>query len=449
MSNVSAEITSIVDNQAKFTTDFSNRQDYGWLDDIGKLNEDYQVIPDNDYYQNLSYTVKSSIEWEKFVNPVNRLVHPSGLKNFADTAITSNLAVGFGSVRESNQTVVLDVGNVLELNDKQRVDAINNFDFARDYDTRVNGSKFLTFQNRTLTDFTRCKTNRVLLHDDISENFSSEGFESTNTVIEPLVEDFGNYLIQIVDPDTFDTQFTELVTLTTESNAFILEKTTDFTTVKLGNFDTEILATGTKNLLFTPTEVFLKDHDIKLLKIDFNTDLTGIGTNGIGSVDLTGVNAGVGSTTIGFTTTTIAQFPKTDFNSLYATIFVQDSVTKEINYNEVVVDFDGVDTTIAETYIDTKTELSNSVVGVITARFENDLIKLQCENDRVNTLDLRANIVGLGTTTTGIGTYRFSVAGQPEGAERSARLESGYVTCLLYTSPSPRDGLLSRMPSSA
>ena len=103
-------------------------------------------------------------------------------------------------------------------------------------------------------------------------------------------------------------------------------------------------------------------------------------------------------------------------------------MTKEINYNEVVVDFDGVDTTIAETYIDTKTELSNSVVGVITARFENDFIKLQCENDRVNTLDVRANIVGLGTTTTGIGTYRFSVSGQPAGAERSARLESGYVT---------------------
>ena len=26
---------------------------------------------------------------------------------------------------------------------------------------------------------------------------------------------------------------------------------------------------------------------------------------------------------------------------------------------------------------------------------------------------------------------------------------SPYITCLLYTSPSPRDGLLSRMPSSA
>ena len=323
---------------------------------------------------------------------------------------------------------MLDVGNVLELNDKQRVDAINNFDFARDYDTRTNGSKFLTFQNRTLTDFTRCKTNRVLLHDDISENFSSDGFESTNTVIEPLLEDFAHYLVQIVDPDTFDTQFTELVTLTTENDAFILEKTTDFTTIKLGDFNTEILSSGTKNLLFEPTEKFVKDHDIKLLKIDFNTDLTGIGTNGIGSVDLTGVNTGIGSTTVGFTTSSIIEVPTYDFNSLYATIFVQDSFTKEINYNEVIVDFDGTDTTISETYVDTKSGLSQSVVGVITARVENNFVKLQVENDRVNTLDVRSNIVGLGSTAAGIGTYRFSVAGQPAGSERSARLESGYVT---------------------
>ena len=41
-SGVSAEITSIINNKAKFNTNFSNRQEYGWLDDIGKLNEDYQ-----------------------------------------------------------------------------------------------------------------------------------------------------------------------------------------------------------------------------------------------------------------------------------------------------------------------------------------------------------------------------------------------------------------------
>ncbi|GIS09076.1 MAG: hypothetical protein CM15mP113_2060 [Pseudomonadota bacterium] len=43
------------------------------MNDIGKINEDYMVISDNDYYQNLSYTVKSSIEWDKFVNSVKDL----------------------------------------------------------------------------------------------------------------------------------------------------------------------------------------------------------------------------------------------------------------------------------------------------------------------------------------------------------------------------------------
>ena len=32
-------------------------------------------------------------------------------------------------------------------------------------------SKFIELSNRVLTDFTRCKTNRVLVHDDISDNF--------------------------------------------------------------------------------------------------------------------------------------------------------------------------------------------------------------------------------------------------------------------------------------
>ena len=247
--------------------------------------------------------------------------------------------MGVGEVRESNQTVVLDVGNVLELNDKQRVDAINNFDLVRDFDTAANNSKskFLTFQNRSLTDFTRCKTNRVLVHDDISSDFSSDGFESISTVIETLTEDVGNYLIQVVDPDTQDAQLVDLVTLTTENNAYLLTKTDDFTTTSLGVFETQILNTGVKNLLFTPTEAFTKDHDIKVLKADFNTDLTGINTTGIGNLDLTGVNVGVSSASSGFTTTTIVEYPKTDFNSLYATIFVQDSVTKAVSYTHLTL----------------------------------------------------------------------------------------------------------------
>ena len=37
----------------------------------------------------------------------------------------------------------------------------------------------------------------------------------------------------------------------------------------------------------------------------------------------------------------------------------------------------------------------------------------------------------------------------PNGAKARLKLGIEYCDCLLYTSPSPRDGLLSRMPSSA
>ena len=130
ISGVSAEILSIVDNKAKFKIDFSNRQEYGWLDDTGKLSEDYQVMPDNDYYQNLSYSVKSPIEWDKFVSPVNRLVHPAGLKNFADTSIQNSVKLEVGTASTSLSTIILDV-----VNEKNRVDAINNYDSVKDFDT--------------------------------------------------------------------------------------------------------------------------------------------------------------------------------------------------------------------------------------------------------------------------------------------------------------------------
>ena len=425
VTNVSAEIISVEENRGRYTVGYSNRQEIGWTNDIGKISEDYQRTPDNDYYQNLSYTVKSSIEWDKFVNSVNRLVHPSGLKNFADTSIQSNAdtRIGIGGVEDSVGTIILDI-----ISDKLRVDAINNFDFVTDFNPLGKKSKSLKFSNKILTDFSRCLTNRVLIHDDISDKFSSVGFSNNSTIIETLTADVANYLIQIIDPDTLDTQITEVVVLTDEDDAILFEKTKDFTTLDLGKIETEISGGGTKSLLFNPTEKSLKDHDLKILKTDFNTDLVGSGTNLIGNVKLSGVNVGASTAPSGSTTTTIIEFPNTDFNALFANIFVEDSVTKNVNYNEVTVDFDGTEPTISQIYIDKNKVGSGSVVGILTAVYENNKIKLQIINDTTNTFDVRANVVGLGTTTAGIGTHRFASPGQPVGSERSGRLQSGYVT---------------------
>ena len=53
-------------------------------------------------------------------------------------------------------------------------------------------------------------------------------------------------------------------------------------------------------------------------------------------------------------------------------------------------------------------------------------------------------------TTLGNTGLRVSVAGLGTGGFSRLGLKTGKTEdCLLYTSPSPRDGLLSRMPSSA
>ena len=66
------------------------------------------------------------------------------------------------------------------------------FDNAIDDDPRQSGitsflqSNSLQIQNRKLTDFTECRTNRVLIHDDISNKFSSRGFQDIFVELEEV-----------------------------------------------------------------------------------------------------------------------------------------------------------------------------------------------------------------------------------------------------------------------
>ena len=64
-------IEKVTNNQGDFIISYSLVRDFGWESNTGKLNEDNQVIPNNDYYQNLSYSIQSPIEWNKLESPVN------------------------------------------------------------------------------------------------------------------------------------------------------------------------------------------------------------------------------------------------------------------------------------------------------------------------------------------------------------------------------------------
>ena len=182
------------------------------------MSEDYQVIEDNDYYQNLSYSVKSSITYKDQQAPVESLVHTSGLKNFADTGISSSVSAGLDKTNDGF-TVIYD------LISEKRVDTINNFDNVVDEDIVNSTSKFLKLENVKLTNFTELTNMNVLKIDDISGRFSNSESENTEFLTVNEVDDktYHNYLLRVTNDDGTEIQITDLTILSTGIETVIVE----------------------------------------------------------------------------------------------------------------------------------------------------------------------------------------------------------------------------------
>ena len=427
-----AEIISIGKDRAKFSISYSSRQESGWKDDRGKLSEDYQVTPNNDYYQNLSYSVKSPIPWSVMSGPVNSIVHPAGMKNFADVGITSSVNSAVGLAGTTTAISVLDVSS------ESRVWTINNFDISVDDDVRTTTSgakqsKFLKIGNRKLANYTECRTNRVLIHDDISGQFSSKGFQGTSIEIEEIDINDTNvkYLIQVVNPDTLDVQISELIAQTTTLDSYLFEKNlavsaglSTNTNNKLGEFSLNV-QNGIKTLLFTPSDPFDIDLDIKVLKKTYSNSFAGIGTHTVGSIDLVNSNVlGISSVGTASSEKPLYQIDSTDFNAAFISIEMINRFDLGDFVNiEAFVDFDGTDTYLSEYYFDSNSlSYSSSNVGIITTVYDGvGIITVSVKNPGIetSTYDVRSSIIEF-TQSGADDTYRFLRSGQPAGSERSA-----------------------------
>ena len=417
-----ATIESIDENTGVFKVDYSLETDIGWADDIGKLNQDYQVIADNDYYQNLSYSVKSTIEYEKWSNPVNRVLHSSGLKNFADTGIVSEREVT-GIIT----AIASDSGAVIDIIDDKRVDAINFFDFGVDVDTANNKSKFISFKTKRLSDYIECKTNRVLTIDNFNSQFSNQenANEDEFVNIDTFIENDGyiRYLIQSIKPDSKDLQATEIVVVNTKDDDLITVEKASIHNTKDDLLDLQAVkdSNGNVSLKLTPSNIFVGDIDVKLIKNSFNTTLAGIGTQGIGFVTLYGKNVSVSAGSTG----TVHESSSVLTKSLFANIEVFDTVTKDKTIVDMYLDHDGTDTYRSDFYFDNSTlGQSSNFIGTFTSNISSDILKLDFENTESNSVLVRSKIVGFGTVAAGIGTHTFKATGQPDSSVKEGRLET-------------------------
>jgi hypothetical protein len=417
-SDVLATVLNVVKSKGEYVVDYAIERDYGWNNDFGKLNEDYQFTSDNDYYQNLSYTVKSSKTYSEIIDPVNRLLHTSGLKNFADTQIESSASLSY----DVNTTTQI----VLDIVEENRVDTLNNFDLVVDTNTSNNKSKFLKLANKKLSSYIKCISNNVLLLDDISDGFSNK--ESVSTLysdIKLLTDSYYRFLIQITDPVSLNKELTELIILATDKNIYTMQKGSVSTTGEsFGELEGSIDGFDVKSLRFTPLDLYDTDYDIKSLENNFNSNNSGIGTNSIGFVNLTGSNkyVGIGSTEILFVDDV------SDVELLVANVEIRNLVNNKSSYVELFVENNGQDTYMAEYYFNNIPGITTNFMGSFNPRISLGKFYLDYTSNETQDLLVRSKITTFGATTSGIGTYRYILPGQIPGNERTAYYEANFAT---------------------
>ena len=435
-----ATIESINSNNAIFDVKYSYLKNIGWDNDTGKLSENFQVIADNNYYQNLSYSIKSPITYRDQQSPVENLVHISGLKNFADTQIQKNTSAGLST---STNTIAI-TKNII---DKKYAYTINNFDKVLDVDVNDSKSKFLKFKNTILSDYIELKnTLNVLKIDDISNQFLTFANQNQEffTIEQLKNETYYNFLLRVTSDDDTKVQLTDVTILSNDKGTFISDNESvvtsgstnlNFEIYSYGSFDlnTDEIS-GNTELVFKPNDKITLNskYFIKLIKKTFeNTGSTGIHTDreSIGFIDLIASDV-IESSSVGVGTTTIISLDSNSFESVYINSQVIDKVTSEMEYVRLYIVHNGVDTFLSEYYSDTSLiSSSSSGIGTFYANLDSGILSVSHENNSPNSIEIKSRIVGFGTTSSGIGTYRFEATGQLfDGSERSAIYDSNYTS---------------------
>jgi hypothetical protein len=134
----------------------------GWKTNSGFLNDSLQRIPNNEYYQNLSYSLKSSVAFDKWDDTVSSLGHVAGLAKFADLRVESTEQTPGGLVVTSAQS---DVEVVIDVISESSIHCWHDFDNVSENSFYVDSnltSDQINFDNKILVDYNESFGNRVL-----------------------------------------------------------------------------------------------------------------------------------------------------------------------------------------------------------------------------------------------------------------------------------------------
>jgi len=283
-SNSQGTIVSIISFASNYKVDSSSIVTNGWNKETGFLNNNLQRLHDSDYYQYFSYAIKSKVEYEDWNDAVSSLNHTAGFKKFSDLIVESQDTTNVGIATTQNYgdfTGIADLIRTIDLN------CVNDFDLATENIIDLDSQKYsneIIFKSSILQDYIESVGNRVLLIDDISDQFNSNPRSTPFSVVDTFnLDAVSKKYITYVSDKRFTSEKQILLVSLVHNNSygFINQYGRNETVVDLGYFDFNI--SGTEgNLLFYPTKSSVNNYNVNLVSYNIEGTISGVGETSLG-----------------------------------------------------------------------------------------------------------------------------------------------------------------------
>jgi len=375
-------VDSAIDYDSTITLGVGATFIYGWQSNSGMLNDNLQVIPNNEYYQNFSYSLKSRVPLGVWDDPVSALNHTAGFEKFGDLVIDNNAPAIVKAIETDISTVVDIVG-------EKSMYCYPDFDGATERTVNISGNKIVSnkiiFENKVLIDYFESRGNRVLGIDDFSNQFDSNPRETEYSIVDIFDDKYkwNKILTLATDTEVRNRKQFSIVNLVQDgTDGYASEYATIDNGMPLGSYGYIAIGSSEWGLTFFPNLPTYNNYQISYQTFSGSTIIAGIGSTSIGNIvsiaaTTTDIPVGTATTVVTFPTSVrsakiLAQFEDTNQRYFFNELNLLQNGTKveslhygDIDNNQGLAGISGFGT--YHTYIDGSNVIVEFVPNVGTA----------------------------------------------------------------------------------
>ena len=415
------KITSAIDFESTIALGVGATFIYGWQSNSGMLNDNLQVIPNNEYYQNFSYSLKSRVPLDTWDDAVSSLNHTAGFEKFADLVIDNN-APGIVTAKETEVSTVVDIIGDIEMW------CYPDFDGGTETTINISGNKIVSdeiiFENRILLDYFESRGNRVLKIDDFSGKFDSNPRQTEYSIVDVFDDKYAwNKIFTLVtDAEIRNRKQFSIVNLVQDgTDGYVSEYATIDNGMPLGSFGYIGVGSSEWGLTFFPNLSEYNNYQISYQTFSGSTIIAGIGSTSVGNIvsiaaTTTDIPVGTATTIASIPTSNrsaklLVQFQDTDYKYFFNELNLLHNGTKveslhygDIDNNQGLAGLSGFGT--YHTVIDGSNIIVQFIPSVGTALTANcSIVEIASGGTGVGTESLMvSNLSSYDTTISASGT---------------------------------------------